>query len=285
MAPQGRVVAGMGRTRLQGRTVLVTGASRGIGAEIARQAAARGSRVGLLARTAADLDRLRGELGERCAVACADVLDREQVAAAVALLGDALGPVDVLVANAGIGLYGTFLEADVDDLERVMRTNYLGTVHVLKAVLPAMAHRRAGHVVAIGSISGRIGSPFEAGYAASKFAVAGLAESLSVELAPLGISVSLVVPGPVETSFFEARGHPYDRSRPKQVPAAKVAKVALDAVERNRAEAFVSRFLRQAVVSKTLLPPLYRWGAARAFADDLAAFRERAIFSDAQPPA
>jgi short-subunit dehydrogenase len=260
--------------KLRDTSVLITGASRGIGAEIARQAAARGSRVGLLARNATELNRLAGELGERSVAAAVDVLDPEQVRVAVDTVSERLGPIDVVVANAGVGLYGTFLDADVDDLDRVMRTNYLGVVHVLKAVLPGMAERRHGHVVIMGSISGRIGSPFEAGYSASKFAVAGLAEAISVELAPFNIAVSLVTPGPVSTSFFEARGHPYDRARPKPESPAKVAKAALDAVEHNRAEAFVSGFMHQAVIVKTLVPPVFRWGAARAFASELAPMRE-----------
>jgi short-subunit dehydrogenase len=261
--------------KLRDKSVLITGASRGIGAEIARQAAARGSRVGLLARNAADLGRLRGEVGGRSVAAAADVLDPEQVRVAVEAVSKSLGPIDVVVANAGIGLYGSFLDADVDDLDRVMRTNYLGVVHVLKAVLPGMAERRHGHVVIMGSIAGRIGAPFEAGYSASKFAVAGLGEALSVELAPLDIAVSVVAPGPVSTSFFEARGHLYDRSRPKPESPAKVAKVTLDAIEHNRAEAFVSGFMRQAVIAKTLVPPLFRWGTARAFSTELAEVRER----------
>lgn len=261
--------------KLRDASVLVTGASRGIGAEIARQAVARGSRVGLLARSQADLDQLRQELGERTAVAPADVGDLAQVQAAVDTVDAALGQIDVVVANAGIGHYGAFLDTDVADLERVMRINYLGVVHVLKAVLPSMARRRHGHVVIIGSISGRIGSPFEAGYSASKFAVTGLAEAVSVELAPLGIAVSLVLPGPVTTSFFEARGHAYERSRPKPESPVKVARVALDAVERNRAEAFVSGFMRQAVITKTLFPPMFRWGTARMFKPELKAVRDR----------
>lgn len=263
--------------KLRDKTVLVTGASRGIGAEIARQAAARGSRVGLLARTAADLDRLRGELGDRCAVAVADVVDRAQVEAAVESVTDALGPVDVVVANAGIGLHGTFLDADVEELDRLMRINYMGTVHVLKATLPSMVERRHGHVLAIGSIAGRIGAPFEAGYSASKFAMTGLVEAISVELLPYDVGVSLVLPGPVATTFFEARGHAYDRPHPKPASAAKVAKVALDAVERNRAEAYVSGFMHQAVITKTLCPPIFRWGSARAFASELAAMRARLV--------
>src|SRR3954452_22722876 len=103
--------------KLRDKSVLITGASRGIGAEIARQAAARGSRVGLMARNAADLERLRGELGGRSVAAAADVLDPDQVRVAVESVLESLGPVDVVVANAGVGLYGPFLDADVDDLD------------------------------------------------------------------------------------------------------------------------------------------------------------------------
>ena len=259
--------------KLHDKVVLISGASRGIGAEMARQAVSRGARVGLIARSSADLDSLRSELGDRAATAAVDVVDNDAVRRAVASVTDALGPIDVVVANAGIGLYGTFLEATVEDLDRVMRTNYLGTVHLLKAVLPAMAERRQGHVAIVGSISGRIGSPFEAGYSASKFAQTALAEALSVELAPFRIGVSLVSPGPVSTSFFEARGHAYDRPRPKPDAPEKVARVVLDAIEHDRSDVFVSGFMRQALVSKTLFPPLFRWGTKRAFAKELEGIR------------
>ena len=257
------------------RVVLISGASRGIGAEIARQAVAKGSRVGLLARTTADLDGLAAELGGRCAVATADVTSKAEVTAAVASLTGALGAVDILVNNAGIGLYGAFLDAEVDDLERVMRTNYLGVANLLKAVLPSMVERRGGHLVTMGSISGRIGSPFEAGYSASKFAITGLTEALSVEVAPFGIRHTLINPGPVDTPFGEARGHPYDRARPKPVAASRVARITIRSVERNRAEVYIPSMLGPAVITKVLAPPFFRWGTARAFPKELAA--ERAL--------
>lgn len=256
--------------KLRDKVVLVTGASRGIGAEIARQAAAQGSRVGLLARTQPDLDRMRAELGPGCATATADVVDRAQVHLAVEKISAELGPIDVVVVNAGVGLYGPFIDADVDDLDRVMRINYMGSVHVLKAVLPAMTARRHGHVAVIGSISGRMGSPFETGYSASKFALTGLTEGLSIELAPFNINVTLVNPGPMTTSFFDARGHAYDRTRPRPMSPSKVATLTLRAIERNRRDIFASAFMRQALISKTLVPPLFRLGSARAFAKELA---------------
>jgi short-subunit dehydrogenase len=261
--------------KLRDKAVLVTGASRGIGAEIARQAATRGAKVGLMARTQADLDRVRDEIGSVCATAVADVADRAQVDAAVKKITEELGPIDVAVVNAGVGLHGPFIDADVADLDRVMRVNYLGSVHVLKAVLPAMIERRQGHVAIIGSISGRMGSPFEAGYSASKFALTGLTEALSIELLPFDINVTLVSPGPTTTSFFEASGHPYDRERPKPQSAAHVAAVTVRAIERNRRDIFASAFMRQALITKTLIPPAFRMGSVRAFAKELADMRGR----------
>jgi len=255
--------------RLEGRVVLISGASRGVGAELARQAVAKGALVALIARTTSDLEALRSELGDACVIATADVSSYDEVVTAVGKLTAELGRVDVLVNNAGIGLYGAFLDAEVADVERLMRVNYLGVVHLLKAVLPGMVERRRGHVVTIGSIAGRIGAPFEAAYSATKFAVAGLTEALSVELAPFGIDATLISPGPIDTPFFEARGHAYERAHPKPVPAARVAARVLSAVEGRRSEAFISPLLRQAVIAKTLVPPLFRWGTARTFAEEL----------------
>ena len=260
---------------LKGSVVLITGASSGIGAELARQADARGCRVGLLARSRDGLEQLRAELRGKCEVVTADVTSPEQVAAAVAQVAAALGPIDVLVNNAGIGLYGAFLDTEADEVDRIMRTNFMGVVHVLKAVLPGMVERRRGHVVNVGSIAGRIGAPFEAAYSASKFAVTGLSEALAAELAPFGIGVSLVNPGPEDTPFFDTRGHAYARKHPKPVPAARVARTVLTCVENGHAEAFVAPLLRQAIVTKTLVPPLLRWGTARAFAKELAAEEQR----------
>ena len=256
--------------KLKDRVVLITGASSGIGAELARQADARGCRVALLARSTPDLETLRAELRGPCEVVTADVTAPDQVAAALEQVQGTLGPVDVLVNNAGVGAYGAFLDTDAAEIDRLMRTNYLGTVHVLKAVLPGMVERRRGHVVNVGSIAGRIGAPFEAAYSASKFAVTGLTEALATELRPFGIGVSLVNPGPVDTPFFATRGHLYERKHPKPVSAGRVARSVLTAVERNRSEVFVASVLRQAVVTKTLVPPLLRWGTARAFTRELA---------------
>ena len=257
--------------KLRDKTVIVTGASRGIGAAVAGAAAEKGARLGLIARSAGDLEAVLGGLGGRAGAAVADVGDADGLAAAIAELEHDLGPADVLVANAGIGAYGAFADIESDEIERLVNVNVLGTIHAIRAVLPGMISRRAGHLVTIGSIAGRIGSPFEALYSATKFAGVGLTEALAVEVEPYGIGVSIVNPGPVETNFGEARGHPYDRERPKPVAADVVAKAVVDAIEKNKREVYVPRSFGTAVAIRHLVPGLLRWGTRRSFRKELAA--------------
>ncbi len=255
--------------------MIVTGASRGIGRATATAAAARGARVGLIARTRPDLEAVLVEVGDRGATATADVAVPADLEAAIADLEARLGPVDVLVANAGIGAYGAFADDDREEIEKLVRVNVLGTMHAIHAVVPGMIERRSGHIVTIGSIAGRIGSPFEALYSATKFAQVGLTEALSVELSPYGIGVSTINPGPVATAFSDARGHPYDRARPRPVSAARVAEAVMRAVEDGRDEQFVPWWFRQAVIFRHLVPSLFRSGSRRAMRVELAADQAR----------
>jgi short-subunit dehydrogenase len=257
-----------------GAATIVTGGSRGIGRAVAEAAAARGACVGLIARDEDDLRSAAAAIPD-ARYAVADVADPGALAAAIGRLEQALGATDVLVANAGIGAYGAFADLSEEEAERVVRVNVLGTVHALRAVVPGMIARRRGHLVTVGSIAGRIGTPFEAIYSASKFAGVGLTEALAVELAPYGIGVSVVNPGPVATGFAEARGHPYDRARPRPVPAEDVARAVVRAVEGDRAEQYVPGSFRPAVAIRHLVPPVFRWGTRRSFTRELAEDRRR----------
>ena len=261
--------------RWGGATTIVTGASRGIGRAVAEAASAHGARVGVIARSEGDLRRVVAGLPGEAGYAVADVADPDALAGALARLEAELGPPDVMVANAGIGAYGAFADLRAEQAERLVRVNVLGTVHALRAVVPGMIERRRGHLVTIGSIAGRIGTPFEAIYSATKFAGVGLTEALVVELEPYGIGVSMVHPGPVASDFGAARGHPYDRERPKPVPAAQVAHAVIRAVERNRHEQYVPAYLRPAVTIRHLVPPLFRWGTKRSFARQIGEDRRR----------
>lgn len=254
----------------EGAHVAITGASRGIGRAVALAVAAKGAKVGLIARSRHDLDDVLAAAGGRGAIATADVADGPAVAAAIEQLEAELGPVDVLVANAGIGAYGAFADLDPAEAKRVISVNVMGQVHAMRAVVPGMVERRRGHIVSIGSIAGRIGAPFEAIYSASKFANVGLAEALVAELRPYDVRVSLVEPGPVATDFAEARGHAYDRARPKPASPEAVAAAVVRVVERDRLEAYVPGVLRPSVPIRHLLPGLFRKGVARSMRREIA---------------
>jgi short-subunit dehydrogenase len=263
------------RDRWSGTTVIVTGASRGIGRAIARAAHARGAKVGLLARSSAELERLADELGDRTAFAPADVAERASVDDAITALIEELGLPGILVNNAGIGSYASFLEEDIDAFAHLMQVNYLGTVHATRATLPWMIDRGSGHIVNIGSIAGRLGAPFETAYSASKFAVVGFTEALAAELHEVGIQVALVEPGPVRTGFTEARGVPFQQRVPHPVSPERVADAVLHAVDAHRFEQIIPRWLQGPTAVRAVAPGLYRRGLARSFAKQSKALARR----------
>jgi short-subunit dehydrogenase len=255
--------------RWDGSIAVITGASRGIGRAVARAAAERGAQLGLISRSQDELDAVLKEVGGRGAVSVADVSRRDDIERAIRELEGVLGPIDILVNNAGIGAYGAFNDEAVETFERLMHINYLGTIYPMKAVLPGMLARGRGHIVNVASIAGRIGAPFEAAYSASKFAVVGLSEAVAIEVGTKGVGISLVDPGPVDTDFFTTRGHPYARSTPKPVSAERVAADVIRAVEKNKLETFVPRWLGVAALSRLAMPPIYRSGTTRAFRKEL----------------
>ncbi|HVT65950.1 MAG TPA: SDR family NAD(P)-dependent oxidoreductase [Mycobacteriales bacterium] len=243
-----------------GAVVVVTGASRGIGAEVARQAAAKGARLGLLARNEPELKELAAELPTDSLVIPVDVTRKADLIKALRRVRDELGPIDVLVNNAGIGAYGPFTDGGADQLDELWPINVAAVAHGMAEVLPDMQRRGSGTIVNMTSIAGRIGAPGEAAYCASKFAVVGLSETVRAEVADSGVKICLINPGPVLTAFGEARGHPYDRDFPKPVSAAHVAKLTIRAIDRGTPEIFIPRWLRPSLIFKNLVPPLFDLG-------------------------
>jgi len=242
---------------------IVTGASSGIGAELARQLAARGMRVALLARRLERLNALAEEIrrggGEALPLAC-DVAERASVEAAVRTAGERWGRIDLLVNSAGYNTHVLFKDHDVADIERMTRTNYLGVVYTTKAVLPPMRARRRGWIVNLSSVAGKLGQPDEAAYSATKFAVAGLSEGLSYELEPLGIHVMTVYPALVRTEMFTPEvlaRMPAGAERSFVEPPAFCRQV-LRALARGRFEVTVPRYVAVAYAVRALLPGFHR---------------------------
>ena len=187
---------------LQGKVALVTGSGKGIGRAVALALAAEGVHVGLLARTAADLETLAAEMaphGVKTASVVADVADRLAVEAAVAQVEQALGPIDILLNNAGIGTFAKFLDMEPAAWEHIIQVNLLGTYYVTRAVLPGMIARQTGDIINISSTSGQRAAATTSAYSASKFAVLGLTEALMQEVRKHNIRVSALTPSTVAT--------------------------------------------------------------------------------------
>jgi NAD(P)-dependent dehydrogenase (short-subunit alcohol dehydrogenase family) len=188
-----------------GRLVwFVTGASRGFGLEIARQALERGDAVVATARDPKQIEKSLGEnRGSLLAIAL-DVTDETQARAAAAQAVDRFGRIDVLVNNAGRGLLGAVEEASSGEVRAVFDANVFGLLAVSRAVLPVMRAQRSGRVLNISSVGGFTANAGWGVYSATKFAVEGLSEAMQAELAPLGIGVTIVEPGTFRTDFLDA---------------------------------------------------------------------------------
>jgi NADP-dependent 3-hydroxy acid dehydrogenase YdfG len=182
-------------TNLDGKVALVTGASKGIGAAIARALHERGVELGLASRSGDDLG-LDGVVAQRC-----DVRDQTQLDAITAATVERFGGLDILVANAGVGAYGPFLELSTEHLEEMIDVNVKGTLYAVRAALPHLLQREGADVVTLASEAGRRGLPFEAVYCASKFAQVGFTRALDHELRERGIRCTNVCPGGVATDF------------------------------------------------------------------------------------
>jgi NADP-dependent 3-hydroxy acid dehydrogenase YdfG len=193
-----------GMNGLSGRVALVTGASGGIGAAVARSLAEQGVRLGLASRSGGDLG-IDGSIAAPC-----DVRDPAAVGAFVEQIVARFGRLDIVIANAGVGAYGPFLELDPGNLEEMLDTNVKGTIYTIRAALPHLLESDRADIVTVASEAGRRGLPFEAVYSASKFAQVGFTRALDHELRPQGVRCTNVCPGGVATDFAMGRGRTPD---------------------------------------------------------------------------
>jgi 3-oxoacyl-[acyl-carrier protein] reductase len=215
-------------TDLTGKTAVITGASRGIGAAVARMLHDRGMNLGLASRSGDDLGL------ERVVARPVDVRDLDGLVALCDETAERFGGIDVVVPNAGVGAYGPFLDLSREFLDEMLDVNLKGTVYVIRAALPHMLGRQ-GDVITLASEAGRRGLPYEAVYCASKFGQVGLTRALDHELREHGIRCTNVCPGGVATDFaLEAgRGRTTD-VLPGMMTAEDVAEVVVFALERPR---------------------------------------------------
>jgi NADP-dependent 3-hydroxy acid dehydrogenase YdfG len=225
---------------LEGKVAVVTGASRGIGAAVARALAGEGVGLGLASRSGDDLG-IAGAVAGPC-----DVRRRDDLEALVAETVARFNRLDILVANAGVGAYGPFLELDPDHLEEMVNVNLRGLLYTVRAALPALLRSGRADLVCIASIAGLRGPEGEAVYAATKFAQVGFMRALDHELWDRGVRCSTICPGGVATEFAMGRGRtPEDPDLEGMMRPEEIADAVLYALERPRT---------QRVLETTILP-------------------------------
>ncbi|HEY8166947.1 MAG TPA: SDR family oxidoreductase [Gemmatimonadaceae bacterium] len=219
---------------LSGKTALVTGASRGIGAEIARQLGGHGARVALLARSSDDLSRVASEIGSSAIAVVADLTNTAQLSSAVASVTKAFnGAPDIIVNNAGLFRVASLDSMSVESFAEMIATNLIGPFAVVSHFLSAMRERGSGHIVTIGSAADRTTFPGNGAYSAAKFGIRGMHQVLRAELKGSGVRATLISPSAVDTELWDG----YDLgggefpARSEMLDSASVARAVLYAVE------------------------------------------------------
>ena len=257
-----------------GKTVIITGVSRGLGLVLARQLVDEGARLVLVARDQDDLERAEADLHERqpfgeVLAITADVRKRYDAERVVAMAKDRFGAVDVLINNAGIIQAGPFELMKLSDFQDAMDTHFWGPLYMTMAAIPHMRRQGAGRIVNVSSVGGRIAVPHMLPYSASKFALTGLSDGLRLELARDNILVTTVCPGlmrtgsPVNALFKGQRPKEYawfaiaDSLPLASIDARRAARQIVEACRRGDAELVITAQARLAILARTAAPELF----------------------------
>jgi len=242
-----------------GKVVLITGASSGIGKEAAAEFAKLHAFLVLVSRDKNRLEETVKELSKyqtEILVLPCDVSDKEQANQMSKAVLEKFGTVDVLVNNAGFGIYSTVSDIKVEEIESQMATNYLGMVYCTKSFLPRMLEKKSGHIVNVASVAASFGIPGMASYCASKFAMLGFSESLYHELKGSGVGVTVVSPIMVRTNFLNHKSFSKMPKYTYSLSANTVARAIVRAASSPRLEIVVPEFVRIAIWVKQTFPYL-----------------------------
>jgi NAD(P)-dependent dehydrogenase (short-subunit alcohol dehydrogenase family) len=248
---------------IRGQTVVITGATSGIGLETARAFARAGAKVVVAGRREERLDELVEEIAGRSGEALAvrtDVAEQSQVERLIEKSVKRFGRVDTLVNNAGVGIAARFEEQSIEHFRRVMEINFWGAVYGCKAVVPLMrAQPNGGVIINVSSILGKRGVPFETAYCASKFALAGFSEALRTEVMSAGIDVSTIFPGAVESEIWESASNQTGLEMPSflpKFPARELARIIVQDARFPQPEIVMSLDAQAVSFLNTLAPGL-----------------------------
>ncbi|MBV8251749.1 MAG: 3-ketoacyl-ACP reductase [Chitinophaga sp.] len=220
---------------LKGKKALITGAGKGIGRAIALALAAEGVDVALMGRTEATLQEVAiaaRHLGVKAATATADVANLEEVENAIASLTSELGPIEILINNAGIAAFGGFMDLSPAQWEQIIQVNLMGVYYVTRTVLPSMIERKTGDIINISSTAGQRGAPLTSAYSASKFGLLGMTESLMLEVRKHNIRVSALTPSTIATDMAKelqlTDGNPEKVMQPEDLAEFVVSQLKLN---------------------------------------------------------
>ncbi|MDQ0213778.1 short-subunit dehydrogenase [Oikeobacillus pervagus] len=258
--------------RLKGKNIVITGASGGIGEQMALKAAQNGANIALLARREPNLlaiqHRIEQQFSVRVLVFSVDISKRAEVEKAFTAIFSKLGSVDVLVNNAGFGVFDEAHQASWKDIEGMFQVNVLGLISCTQFVIPHMKERGSGHIINIASQAGKLATPKSSVYAATKHAVLGFTNSVRMELSRDGIYVTAVNPGPIATNFFEIadQSGSYVKSIQKlMLDPEKVASTITKAMFTNKREINLPKWMNVGSVLYALFPRMVERVGKKAF--------------------
>lgn len=224
---------------LKDKVVVITGASSGIGAEIAQLVSKQGAVTILLARSLEKLKQVSEKMTGKHEIYQVDVTSTEQINEVMDDILTKYQRIDVLINNAGFGIFKEVADSSLEEIKSMMDVNYLGMVRCTKAALPAMLKEKSGHIINVASVAGKMATAKSAGYTATKFAMIGFSDSLRHELKDKGITVSTVNPGPIDTPFFDIAdpsGNYVKNVKWMMLTPQKVAKAVLDVIIHKKRE-------------------------------------------------
>lgn len=252
--------------RIEGRTAIITGASSGIGQAVARELAEERANVVLASRNRKRLEALALDLVSlpgRTLVVATDVTDRLAVEALVRKTGEEFGGVDILINNAGAGLFAPIAGGNPENMRRLFEVNFWGAINCIQAAVPYMQSQGRGHIVNVASVAAKVAAPYMGMYSATKFALSAVSDSLRSELAGSGIGVSTIYPGLTSTSFME------NMTQEVEVPALppvarfagpeSVARRIVQSIRLGLRDAYISPEDIAAVALNTIAPQLVDW--------------------------